>query len=47
MQSQNVVVAYAARDGTVAKDSGLYTAALLKYLETPGLDTWQTDGKDR
>jgi hypothetical protein len=36
--SQNVVVAYAARDGTVAEDSGLYTAALLKYLENPGLD---------
>jgi tetratricopeptide (TPR) repeat protein len=36
--SQNVVVAYAARDGTVADDSGLYTTALLKYLENPGLD---------
>jgi hypothetical protein len=36
--SQNVVVAYAARDGTVAEDSGLYTTALLKYLENPGLD---------
>jgi hypothetical protein len=36
--SQNVVVAYAARDGTVTEDSGLYTAALLKYLENPGLD---------
>jgi hypothetical protein len=36
--SQNVVVAYAARDGTVAENSGLYTPALLKYLETPGLD---------
>ena len=35
---ENVVVAYAARDGTVADDSGLYTAALLKFLETPGLD---------
>jgi hypothetical protein len=36
--SQNVVVAYAARDGTVAENFGLYTVALLKYLETPGLD---------
>jgi hypothetical protein len=38
--AQNVVVAYAAKDGTVAEDvvAGLYTAALLKYLETPRLD---------
>jgi hypothetical protein len=38
----NVLVAYAARDGTVANDgtgrNSPYTAALLKHLETPGLE---------
>ena len=38
----NVLVAYAARDGTTAADGGgrnsPFTAALLKYLETPGLE---------
>jgi uncharacterized protein len=39
---QNIVVAYAAKDGTVVEDDGHttspYAAALLKYLESPGLD---------
>jgi hypothetical protein len=38
----NVLVAYAARDGTVANDgtgrNSPYTGALLKHLETPGLE---------
>lgn len=38
--SDNVLVAYAARDGTTAKDgsgrNSPFTTALLKYLETPG-----------
>jgi uncharacterized caspase-like protein len=38
----NVLVAYAARDGTVANDgtgrNSPYSAALLKHLETPGLE---------
>jgi hypothetical protein len=38
----NVLVAYAARDGTVANDgtgrNSPYTAALLNHLETPGLE---------
>ena len=38
----NVLVAYAAKDGTTAADGGgrnsPFTAALLKYLETPGLE---------
>lgn len=38
----NVLVAYAARDGTVANDgtgrNSPYTAALLRHLETPGLE---------
>jgi uncharacterized protein len=44
---ENVVVAYAARDGTVADNSGLYTTALLKFLETPGLDISQMFRKVR
>src|SRR5579871_961626 len=40
--ADNVLVAYAARDGTVAADgagrNSPYTAALLKHLETPGLE---------
>jgi uncharacterized protein len=39
---QNILVAYAAKDGSVAEDEGgarsPYAAALLKYLERPGLD---------
>jgi Caspase domain len=38
----NVLVAYAAKDGTTAADgeghNSPFTAALLKYLETPGLE---------
>src|SRR3984893_6149828 len=38
----NVLVAYAARDGTVANDgagrNSPYTAALLRHIETPGLE---------
>jgi hypothetical protein len=38
----NVLVAYAARDGTTASDGGSdhspFTTALLKHLETPGLE---------
>ena len=37
-----MLVAYAARDGTVAADgagrNSPYTAALLKHIETPGLE---------
>ena len=40
--ADNVLVAYAARDGTVAADgagrNSPYTAALLKHVETPGLE---------
>src|SRR5215467_4293090 len=40
--AQNVLVAYAAKEGTTAEDRGgrnsPYAAALLKYLEAPGLD---------
>jgi hypothetical protein len=40
--ADNVLVAYAARDGTVATDgagrNSPYTAALLKHIETPGLE---------
>src|SRR5215470_11556580 len=40
--SDNVLVAYAARDGTVAGDgtghNSPYAAALLKHIETPGLE---------
>jgi hypothetical protein len=40
--SPNVLVAYAAKEGTTAEDRGgrnsAYAAALLKYLEAPGLD---------
>jgi TPR repeat protein len=40
--AQNVLVAYASKDGTTAEDRGgrnsPYAAALLKYLESPGLD---------
>src|SRR5215475_3350534 len=40
--TDNVLVAYAARDGTVANDgagrNSPYTAALLKHIETPGLE---------
>ena len=40
--TENVLVAYAARDGTVAADgagrNSPYTTALLKHLETPGLE---------
>jgi Caspase domain len=40
--ADNVLVAYAARDGTVAADgagrNSPYTAALLKHIETPGLE---------
>lgn len=40
--ADNVLVAYAARDGTVAADgagrNSPYTAALLRHLETPGLE---------
>jgi uncharacterized caspase-like protein len=39
---QNILVAFAAKDGTAVEDDGRtaspYTAALLKYLELPGLD---------
>ena len=58
--SENVLVAYAARDGTTASDgsgrNSPFTAALLRHIETPGLeleflfrnvrdDVWQaTDG---
>jgi uncharacterized caspase-like protein len=39
---ENVLVAYAARDGTTASDgagrNSPYTTALLKHLETPGLE---------
>jgi hypothetical protein len=39
---RNVLVAYAARDGTVANDgsgrNSPYTAALLNHIETPGLE---------
>lgn len=39
---QNVLVAYASKDGTMAEDrsgrNSPYAAALLKYLESPGLD---------
>jgi uncharacterized caspase-like protein len=40
--AKNVLVAYAAKDGTTASDgnghNSPFTAALLKYLETPGLE---------
>ncbi len=40
--TQNVLVAYASKDGTTNEDRGgrnsPYAAALLKYLESPGLD---------
>jgi uncharacterized protein len=40
--SQNVLVAYASKDGTTNEDRGgrnsPYAAALLRYLESPGLD---------
>jgi uncharacterized caspase-like protein len=40
--TSNVLVAYAAKDGTTAADgngrNSPFTAALLKYLETPGLE---------
>jgi hypothetical protein len=40
--TQNVLVAYAAKDGTTAEDRGgrnsPYAAALLRHLESPGLD---------
>ena len=40
--AENVLVAYAARDGTTASDgagrNSPYTAALLHHLETPGLE---------
>jgi uncharacterized protein len=40
--SQNVLVAYASKDGTTSEDRGgrnsPYAAALLRYLETPGVD---------
>src|SRR5262249_52154462 len=40
--ADNVLVAYAARDGTVAADgagrNSPYAAALLKHIETPGLE---------
>jgi hypothetical protein len=40
--AENVLVAYAARDGTVAADgagrNSPYTAAFLKHIETPGLE---------
>jgi hypothetical protein len=40
--SNSVLVAYAARDGTTAADGGgrnsPFTSALLKYIETPGLE---------
>jgi uncharacterized protein len=40
--AQNVLVAYASKDGTTNEDRGgrnsPYAAALLKYLESPGLD---------
>jgi hypothetical protein len=40
--ADNVLVAYAARDGTVAADgagrNSPYTAALLRHIETPGLE---------
>jgi hypothetical protein len=40
--TNNVLVAYAAKDGTTASDGGgdhsPFTTALLKYLETPGLE---------
>ncbi len=40
--TNNVLVAYAAKDGTTAADgngrNSPFTAALLKYLETPGLE---------
>lgn len=40
--AENVLVAYAARDGTTASDgagrNSPYTAALLRHLETPGLE---------
>jgi uncharacterized protein len=40
--NQNVLVAYASKDGTTNEDRGgrnsPYAAALLKYLESPGLD---------
>src|SRR5262249_55070116 len=39
---ENVLVAYAARDGTTASDgqgrNSPYTTALLRHLETPGLE---------
>lgn len=40
--SDNVLVAYAARDGTTARDgtgrNSPFTGSLLKYIETPGLE---------
>jgi len=40
--SENVLVAYAARDGTTARDgtgrNSPFTAALLRHIETPGLE---------
>jgi uncharacterized caspase-like protein len=40
--AENVLVAYAARDGTTARDgagrNSPFTAALLRHLETPGLE---------
>lgn len=40
--AENVLVAYAARDGTTASDgtgrNSPYTAALLRHIETPGLE---------
>lgn len=40
--AENVLVAYASKEGTTAEDRGgrnsIYSAALLKYLESPALD---------
>lgn len=43
----NTLVAFATQEGAIAADSGVYAAALVQYLATPGLEVERLFGKVR